>query len=102
MPFPDGAFDAVVSNLAIHNIALAPSRAQAIDEAVRVLKPGGRLLLADLMWTKVYAQRLRELGMEEVIERPLDWRFFFGALGTVTGLVTAKKPPAAATAAAAA
>jgi ubiquinone/menaquinone biosynthesis C-methylase UbiE len=64
----------------------------AIDEAVRVLKPGGRLLIADLTWTRVYAKRLRERGMEHVVERHLDWRFWYGALGLATGLVTATKP----------
>jgi SAM-dependent methyltransferase len=92
MPFPDAAFDVVVSSLAIHNIKDHQGRIQALDEAIRVLKPGGRLLFADLMWTKSYAKRLREVGMEDVVERHLDWRFWYGALGGLTGLVTASKP----------
>jgi arsenite methyltransferase len=66
MPFPDSTFDVVVSSLAIHNIKDHQGRVQAIDEAVRVLKPGGRLLIADLMLTRAYAKRLRELGMVNV------------------------------------
>jgi SAM-dependent methyltransferase len=92
MPFPDSAFDLVVSSLAIHNLHAHADRAQAINEAVRVLKPGGRLLIADLMWTKSYARQLRDLGIEDVAEPRPDWRFWFGALGGVTGLVTANKP----------
>jgi arsenite methyltransferase len=94
MPFPDAAFDLVVSNLAIHNIKGRHERLQAVDEAVRVLKPGGRLLIADLMWTGAYARRLRERGMETVDERRLDWRFWYGGpwLAMVPGLVTASKP----------
>jgi SAM-dependent methyltransferase len=92
MPFPDATFDVVVSSLAIHNIKGHQGRVQAIDEAVRVLKPGGRLLFADLMWARAYAKRLRELGMEDVVEQHLDWRFWFGALGMATALVTANKP----------
>ena len=46
MPFPDATFDLVVSSLAIHNIAWREGRFRALDEAVRVLKPRGRLLLA--------------------------------------------------------
>jgi len=91
MPFPDCAFDLVVSSLAIHNIKSSQGRLQAIDEAVRVLRPGGRLLIADLMRTKEYARRLRERGMEEIVERRLDWRFWCGTLG-MAGLVTATKP----------
>jgi SAM-dependent methyltransferase len=90
MPFPDSVFDLVVSSLAIHNIESPQGRLQAIDEAVRVLRPGGRLLIADLMRTKEYARRLRELGMEGIVERRLDWRFWLGTLG-VAGLVTAAK-----------
>jgi arsenite methyltransferase len=91
MPFPDSAFDLVVSSLAIHNIRGSQGRSRAIDEAVRVLRPGGRLLIADFMWTRAYAGRLRERGMEEVVERRLDWRFWCGTVG-MAGLVTATKP----------
>jgi ubiquinone/menaquinone biosynthesis C-methylase UbiE len=91
VPFADSKFDLVVSSLTIHNIKGDQGRGQAVDEAVRVLKPGGRLLIADLMWTTAYAKRLRELGMENVVEQQLDWPFWYGALGMVTGLVTATK-----------
>jgi SAM-dependent methyltransferase len=93
VPFPDSTFDLVVSSLAIHNIRSHEGRRRAIDEAVRVLKPGGRLLIADLMWTRAYAKRLRELGMENVVSQHLDWRFWYGALGMVTGLARATKHP---------
>jgi hypothetical protein len=43
------------------------------------------------MWTKAYAERLRELGMEDVVEQHLDWRFWYGALGVATRLVTATR-----------
>jgi ubiquinone/menaquinone biosynthesis C-methylase UbiE len=91
VPFADSTFDLVVSNLAIHNIKDRDGRRHAIDEAVRVLRPGGRLLIADLAWTKAYAQRLRELGSENVVAQRLDWRCYFGALGAATSLVAATK-----------
>jgi SAM-dependent methyltransferase len=47
LPFPDGSFDVVTSALAIHNIRSAEGRYRALDEAVRVLRPGGQLLIAD-------------------------------------------------------
>jgi SAM-dependent methyltransferase len=47
LPFPDGSFDVVTSALAIHNIPSPEGRCRAVDEAMRVLRPGGQLLIAD-------------------------------------------------------
>jgi SAM-dependent methyltransferase len=46
LPFEDGSFDAVVSAHAIDH--LGPQKEQGLREAMRVLKPGGRLLL--IVW----------------------------------------------------
>jgi ubiquinone/menaquinone biosynthesis C-methylase UbiE len=48
LPFEDNSFDVVVSSLAIHNISGSAGREKAVDETVRVLCPGGRLLIADI------------------------------------------------------
>jgi len=47
LPFPDGSFNVVTSALAIHNIPSPEGRYRAVDEAMRVLRPGGQLLIAD-------------------------------------------------------
>ncbi|MBL1109842.1 class I SAM-dependent methyltransferase [Streptomyces sp. 5-8] len=47
LPFADGSFDVVTSALAIHNIPSPQARYRAVDEAMRVLRPGGQLLVAD-------------------------------------------------------
>ena len=44
LPFPDGSFELVTCRLAAHHF---PNPAQAVREAARVMKPGGRLLLLD-------------------------------------------------------
>lgn len=44
LPYPDGVFDSVVCTFALCEVR---SERAAIDEALRVLRPGGRLLLAD-------------------------------------------------------
>jgi arsenite methyltransferase len=46
LPFPDNDFDAVISN-GVFNLTL--NKAQALEETHRVLKPGGRLMLADMV-----------------------------------------------------
>jgi ubiquinone/menaquinone biosynthesis C-methylase UbiE len=47
LPFPDDSFDFVTSAMAIHNIPSDEGRHRALDEAIRVLRPGGQLLIAD-------------------------------------------------------
>jgi ubiquinone/menaquinone biosynthesis C-methylase UbiE len=46
LPFPDGSFDAVTSTLMMHHLP-AEVRDRALCEIRRVLKPGGRLVVAD-------------------------------------------------------
>ncbi len=59
LPFPDNSFDVVTSAAAIHNIPSAEGRRRALDEAIRVLRPGGRLLIADpAPFVRKYAEHL--------------------------------------------
>jgi arsenite methyltransferase len=92
LPFAPNSFDIVVSNVAVHNIKSRAGREKAIDEAVRVLRPGGRLLVADLFATRVYADRLSAVGMTGVKRRNLGWRMWWGGPWMPTHLVTAIKP----------
>ncbi len=56
MPFPDAAFDVVVSNLCLHNISKRADRDAACGEIARVLKPGGTALISDFIRTGEYAR----------------------------------------------
>ncbi len=91
LQFPDGSFDLVVSNLAIHNLPDNDARRSAIDEAVRVLRPGGHVVIADLGFTKLYANRLRQCGMVDVGRRDLGWRAWWGLPFFRTHAITATK-----------
>jgi len=47
LPFPDDQFDVITTSFALHNIRGAQQRQRALKEAVRVLKPGGQLVIID-------------------------------------------------------
>ena len=93
LPFEADGFDLVPSNVAIHNVKSRAGREKAIDEAVRVLRPGGRLLIADLFATRLYRDRLAKLGMTDIARRGFGWRMWWSGPWLATYLVTATKPP---------
>jgi ubiquinone/menaquinone biosynthesis C-methylase UbiE len=92
IPFEDNSFDVVLSSAAIHNIKGSAGREKAIDEAVRVLRPGGRLVIADVRATGQYHARLTKLGMSEVTRCRLGWRFWRCGPLAANCVVTARKP----------
>lgn len=92
LPFEDNNFDLVVSSLAIHNIRGRAGREKAISEAVRVLRPGGRLMIADIRATRQHQGQLAKIGMNDVACSRLGWQFWWGGPWAATRLVTATKP----------
>lgn len=91
LPFENASFDVIVSSIAIHNVD-RPGRDKTIEEAVRVLRRGGRLMIADLSATRQYLARLNDLGMTNVERINLGWRMWWTGPWLSTHLVTASKP----------
>ena len=71
LDFPDGSFDAVVSNYVYHNVMGADKQA-LLRETLRVLKKGSVFALNDDMKPRLYgdmeafARELRDMGYEDV------------------------------------
>ena len=93
LPFAANSFDLIMSSVAIHNIGTEAGRDRALDEAWRVLRPGGRLLIADISKSRRYRKRLDALGAI-TIRRNLGWRMWWGGPWMPTMLVDAGKPAA--------
>jgi SAM-dependent methyltransferase len=88
LPFEDGSFDAVVSNLVFHEVNDVRDKRDAIKEALRVLKKGGCFAFQDLFLTKrMYGSpdelvgAVRSWGVSRVeFVRTRDEAFIPGAL----------------------
>jgi len=69
LPFGDGAFDAIVSTEAFHWF---PDQDRALLEFLRVLKPGGRLLLALVNTPTALVSEVMHLG-SRLVGEPFYW-----------------------------
>ncbi|KAK7222123.1 hypothetical protein V2G26_010126 [Clonostachys chloroleuca] len=80
LPFADGVFSLITSNLAIHNVN-REGQTVAIKEMARVCKPGGRIVMIDLYGHfKDHKAVLLELGWREVKIELVGFKMLYGVL----------------------
>lgn len=87
LPFPDQSFDVVFSLFCIHNIEGKAAQGQALLEIVRVLKPGGRVLIGEWLPVGDYARVLQNSGL-----RIRSCRSHFRTALALMWMVDAEKP----------
>ncbi|NTV62730.1 MAG: arsenite methyltransferase [Oscillochloris sp.] len=67
IPLPDQSVDVIISNCVIN---LAPDKGRVLDDAFRVLRPGGRLAVSDI----VFDGELRDLPISEAeLRTAISW-----------------------------
>lgn len=86
LPFADDAFDVVI-NEAMLTMYVDKAKTRLIDEYFRVLKPGGRLLTHDIMFTSDRLEAGRQTQLEEIVKSNVSpmtrssWKALFLASG---------------------
>ena len=94
LPFENARFDLVVSNLAMHNVKGKEGRRRAVEEAVRVLRSEGQLMIADILATREYEASCARLGLTGLRRQSLGWRMWWSGPWLTTYLVSGVKAKA--------
>lgn len=87
LPFDDAQFDVVTASLSLHCLPLARERGDAMQEIMRVTKPGGRVVILDVGKTFEYQAWLNDGGWDDVIRGRGSYAHY-----PPVRFVTARKP----------
>jgi SAM-dependent methyltransferase len=102
LPFEDGSFDVVVSNVVFHNVQDVKDKRALIQEALRVLKKDGLFVFQDLfLWKRIYGEpqdllvavqgwgvqdiKLLDTSEQSFIPSAMKLSFMVGQIGIIYG-----------------
>jgi SAM-dependent methyltransferase len=102
LPFEDGSFDVVVSNVVFHNVQDVKDKRALIQEALRVLKKDGLFVFQDLfLWKRIYGEpqdllvavqgwgvqdiKLLDTSEQSFIPSAMKFSFMVGQIGIIYG-----------------
>ncbi|WP_276607315.1 class I SAM-dependent methyltransferase [Thermococcus indicus] len=73
LPLPDGVADTVITTYAFHHVP-DKQKEDAIKEMLRVLKPGGRIVIADVMFES--EEEKMRIGEEDDLKEEIEDEYF--------------------------
>jgi 2-polyprenyl-3-methyl-5-hydroxy-6-metoxy-1,4-benzoquinol methylase len=83
LPYPDATFDVVMSHWVVHNLEDLSDRSKVLDEMLRVLRPGGVIVLADIAFVADYREHFESHGVIDI--RFMDGGFKAQIMGLLSG-----------------
>ena len=92
LPVESGAFDAVVSSYAFHHLT-DDAKSQGAREMLRVLRPGGRIVLGDIAWANLASRnamirRFEATGKDDLV-REIEEEYY-PTIGLLTSIFAAE------------
>lgn len=91
LPFANQLFDYVIVDSALHNITPAIQRGRALQEAARVLKATGTLVIIDTKYMDEYKKVLANVGIDDVQVIKTGFNGWWGGPWITTKVLIAKR-----------
>ena len=91
LPLESRHYDYVLSTFTFHSISPAINRGRAIQEAVRVMKPNGTLIIVDFGNLKQYRPIINILGFQDVRVVPTGINGWWGGPWLKTSVLMARR-----------
>ena len=91
LPLENRTYDYVFSSFSFHSVKPAINRGRAIQEAARVLKPDGTLVIVDFGPINEYESILTNMGFQNVRVVPTGWIGWWGGPWLDTKVLVASR-----------